>query len=1036
MKKLLAILILSIAALSVISARADERFGKNKVQYKNFDWKYIESPHFDVYFDEGSYYLAKFTALEAEKSLKSIQKTLNYRVDHRIIIVVYDSHNEFQQTNVISMYMPEGVGGVTEMLKNRVVVPFQGNYSQLGHVIHHELGHAVFNHMFYGGTFQSSINTRGGLQLPLWMNEGFCEYESLEGMNAQTDMFMRDLTISEYLPPLERLYGYLAYRGGQTFYAYVADKYGEARVGDLLNRLRINRTLEAAFRSTFSMSYKDFSEQWQKDMKKRYWTDLDIFEMLEDFSTPVTDHEEERNFYNSSPAISPNGEKVAFIADDNGIFKVFIQEIDDKESREELVSSARSQDFEDLNLLTPGISWNPNGTRLAISAKSGGTDAIYIVDVDDGDYEKLDIELNAISSVVWSPDGKKLAYIGSKNQQSDIFSYDLESEDVKNITNDIFSDLYPVWSPDSKQIYFISDRGENIDGNFTKDNTDMWNYDYDRSDVFTVFVESGKIERLTFDPAYEKLSLAVSSDNSKLFYVSDKNGISNIYEMDLATLESVPKTNSISGITQISLSPDDSKLLFTAQNKVGYDIYLIRFPLERNLEIDELPLTKFRKQWMEENELIEETVEIEDESEYENTQELVGYGSFDIDFSDQEVVGSNIDATEADELLAREAIKGEEFTDTAFVVKDYKLKFTPDIVMGNPGYSTYWGFQGVTQMLFSDILGDHQIFLQANLLLDLRNSSFFFAYNYLPDIIDYQFNAYQSAGYVYSYDTPDQTTTSLFRFRNWGAAVFASYPFDMFNRVEWGLSWLNVSKENIYNRDDVLSRSLFVPEARYVHDDVLYGMYGPAKGTRMMVGFKGTPKLNDDGIGFMSVKTDIRHYFHFNDYLHLALRGTAGASFGPNPQNFFLGGIENWFNPDYFQNQLPFNDPVDFAFMEFIMPMRGFSVSEQKGSKFFLTNVELRFPLFRALLAGPVPILFQSIQGALFMDVGGAFDNSFKSVIRNEEGQKIRNDLLMSAGIGVRTNLFGLPVKMDVAWVNEFHTWSKPKYLFSLGYDF
>jgi len=143
-------------------------------------------------------------------------------------------------------------------------------------------------------------------------------------------------------------------------------------------------------------------------MKKYFWTDLTTFEDPDNFATPLTDHKKNFNFYNSSPAISPNGDKMAYIADKDGVFRVFIRSIENKEKVEELVSSFRHQDFEQLNLLTPGISWNPKGTELAISAKAGGEDAIFLVNVKSGDYEKVKFGFKSISSVAWSPDGTSL----------------------------------------------------------------------------------------------------------------------------------------------------------------------------------------------------------------------------------------------------------------------------------------------------------------------------------------------------------------------------------------------------------------------------------------------------------------------------------------------------------------------------------------------------------------------------------------------------------------------------------------------------
>jgi len=145
-----ALLLLSVAQAN---AQDEENFGQNKVQYRKFDWYFIQSKHFDIYFYPEEYYLAEFTASAAESAYTSISRDFHYDIVNRVPIIVYQSHNDWQQTNVVSEYLEEGVGGVTELFKNRVVVPFEGSYKLFRHVIHHELVHAVLNDMFYGDLF-------------------------------------------------------------------------------------------------------------------------------------------------------------------------------------------------------------------------------------------------------------------------------------------------------------------------------------------------------------------------------------------------------------------------------------------------------------------------------------------------------------------------------------------------------------------------------------------------------------------------------------------------------------------------------------------------------------------------------------------------------------------------------------------------------------------------------------------------------------------------------------------------------------------
>lgn len=857
---------------------AYSQFGKNRVQYQEFDWKYIETKHFDVYFHQGGEYLAKFTAIDTERALISIEENLKYDLKRRITFLVFNSHNQFQQNNIINAFLSENIGGVTQLFKNRIVIPFQGSYSQFRHVIHHELVHGVINDLFHGGTLQSSIQNRG-YSIPGWLNEGLCEYLSNFGMDTKTDMFMRDVTMSEDLPELQRIRGYAQYRVGQTFYWYIADKYGEEKVADFINRLYIHKNLEIAFKSSFDMTLEEFNEMWERDIKRIYLPDLSIFKSLPEISNRITNRKKLNNFYNSGPAISPNGKKMAFISEERGIFVIAVMDNIEKNNEiRTLTSSFRRQDFEDLNMLAPGISWNPDGTKLAISAKAGGQDAVFITDATTGAYDKLTWGIKSIQSVQWSPDGEKLIFVGSQNEQSDLFMYNFTSKELTKVTDDVFSDESPKWSPDSKSVYFISDRGDKTNARVSSNKLDMWDFNYNGKEVYKIEIGSDVAERITFDEQNHKSSIAVSSDEKKLLIVSDKNGIGNLYEINLVSGKSRPLTNSLQEITQISLSRDDSKVLFGTQIDGGYDIFEIDYPFDRKLEMEELPLTQYKKSIFKRDSLIKAIANIDNDSLFEDEDDqLISYGDYNIDFENQELVKPNEkvqNVTETkDTTISRD-----------FRIKDYVIKFTPDLVLANPGYSTFFGPQGSTQMLFSDELGNHQLYFSANFLIDLRNSNFFGAYSYLTGIIDYQFSAFQYAGFA------ARSFGSLERFRSYGASISSQYPFDLFNRAELNLTFYNLSKAEIgLVGIPEVTRTLVVPEFKYVHDDVLLGLYGPSEGTRYNFRALMSPKIFDDGLNFYTFETDIRSYHPVTDFMGFAFKFTGGASFGTNAQNFYLG---------------------------------------------------------------------------------------------------------------------------------------------------
>ncbi len=998
------------------------QFGKNKMQYQDFHWKYIQTPHFDIYFHDDSRILANFTAQVAENALSSIQKTLRYKISRRIPIIVYNSHNQFQQTNVINMFLPRGIGGVTELFKNRVVVPFQGDYEQFRHVIHHELVHGVINEMFYGGTFQSAISRGNLVEIPIWMNEGLCEWESIGGLDILTDVFIRDLILSENLPDLRYLDGYLAYRGGQAFWWYVSEKYGAYKISELLTKLRSTGSLENAFKSTFNTKFEDFSEEWRLYLKKYYYPDIEKFQYPSDFAIRLTNHQKEGNFYNTSPAFSPNTNKVAYISDRDGLFSLFLMDLDKDNKTEELVRSFRQQDFEELNVLTPGISWSPDGMFLAVSAKFRGEDVIYIVDVATKKYQKIKLGFNQLTTVSWSPNGEEIVFSATSFDKTDLNIYNMKSKQIKRLMEDYFYDEYPVWSPDGTKIYFISDREDNVNTVEAKEVL-PWKIASGSRDIFEYDLKSKSIRRLTFSPKFAKTSLAVDREGRNLFFISDENGIGNIYRLDLSSLQITPVTNSLSNITHISISSATNDIVFSALSNGGFDLFLLKSTQVEKNKFDSLPKTKLRiSTLLNDIEIAKDDENIVRDAVVE-AQDTVSYGGFFVDFSRQSMVKPSQDVSMVESEFRKFSL------DTLLIDYEYKIKFTPDIILGNPSYNSFWGYQGIAQMLFSDILGDHQIYLEANLWVDLKNSNFFVQYSYLPNIIDYNFYAYHSSLFFFAYYN---NSYDWYRLRNYGVGVNASYPMSMFRRIEFNLNFFNALRENTTNPyEPTLSRTILFPELRYVYDDVLYGSFAPVRGTRYYVEFKALPKLFSSSINFYTLKFDFRRYFDFGYFLKFAFRGTGAKSFGPDAQKFFLGGTENWINYSIKNDRLIFENPEDFAFMELITPLRGWSYAEIVGTQYFATNWEFRFPLFTALLPGPVPILFNDILGVAFFDLGGAWSGDLKDFKAT-----IPNHLLMSAGVGARAWILGLPIKLDIAWRNEIHNWSKPFYIVSINYDF
>ncbi|MGH1363444.1 MAG: peptidase MA family metallohydrolase [Calditrichia bacterium] len=1023
-----ALLLPLLALLMIIGTQSAMGFGKNKVQYKNFEWYYIQSKHFDVYFYDGGQEIAEFTAEIAEEAYQQINRDWRYEIKERIVFIVYNSHNDWQQTNVVISYLEEGVGGVTELYKNRIVVPFEGSYEQFRHVIHHELVHAVMNDMIYGGSVQSLI-VGEVTPVQLWFAEGLAEFQS-EGWNPRLDMVVRDATLNGYMPSLVGLNYALPYQGGASVFRYIAHTYGRSKIGELLQKMRGKVQFERVLKSALGVGYEEFTERWHRYLRKQYWPEISDRKEPSEISKQLTFHRKIPNFLNVSPAISPNGDKIAFISDRNGYQNIYLMSAIDGKILKTLVKGNRSESFEELHFLRPGISFSPDGKKIVFSAKAGPKDAIYIVDIKSGDIETFKLDLDGAFTTSWSPDGSSIAFIGNKDERSDVFTLNLKSAEVMRHTNDVFTDDNPSWSSDGRYLTFVSDRKDYVSDADLPEDFNMAKFDYTR-DVYTIELETGQITRIT-DTPWEENNPKYAPGDESIAYISESNGISNLFLHDLAADSASAVTNIISGILQIDWDRSANKMVYVSFSNGGYDIFLMNNPLE--LKAQELSNTQFV------NEMRSEKLPVyarlwKPESDDSLSAENLGDAQV-ADYSNY--VFNRYRAKKQEEKTEQVELAENTYQDTEgnYKIRKYKLKFSPDIVTGNAGYNTFFGFSGYTTFAFSDLLGDHKAFLNINLVSDLKNSDLSLLYLYLKRRISYGVGGYHLAWLFNS-------GGELVRYRNYGANFLAAYPFSRFKRMEFDVNWYNVSREEITSEREDQRVSTILPTASLVHDNVLWGYTGPADGTRYALSLTASPKYESNSREFTTLSLDYRKYMMLNRDYGFAMRFSGGASAGEDPQLFFLGGIDNWIN---FKSRggLRTNDIGDVFFSRFVTPLRGAYFYEQIGTRYSLANMEFRFPLIQFLGLGFPPVRFFNIRGTMFYDIGTTWNrgdswytanSSWRGTEINEFGNRVFKNVSSGYGVGARVYFLYFLLRIDVAWNYNLNRSSKPIWYFSLGGD-
>jgi len=1029
------------------------QFGQNIVQYDDFTWNFIQSKHFDIYYAENGRSHAEFTAEEAESAYLKISDRLNWNLKNRVSIIIYNSHNDFQQTNVVDSYMFEGIGGVTELYKNRIVIPFDASNQEFKHVIHHELVHAIINDSVYGGSLRNMIASSIKVQIPMWMNEGLAEYLS-SGWDTNSEMWIRDLAINGgEFPQIRQLTGYMAYRGGQSVWNFITEKWGEESIAEIFYQLKKSNNIETGFKRALGVDFKKLNEQWHQYLKEEYWPDVVNRKNIPNFARQLTDHEKLENTYNVAPAISPDGSRIAIFSNKSGPMAIYIISAEDGRFIKKIVQGERNSEFEELHILKPGITWSEDSKKVAFAAKSGKSDALFIIDLKSGEKIKHRLNMEGIFRPAWRPGKNEIAFIGNNGKSSDIYLFNIDSEKLTNLTKDWFTDDQISWIPDGSAILFISDRDNVLDTEITNKPE---NHRFNQTDIYKLNIDSGLITRIT-DTPFNETYPCISNDRNYLAFISDESGINNIYlYSDIQSRNSYndPQviTNVLTGITQLSWNGDDTQLIFTGFYNKGYDIYTFDNPIqkiEENVQVSPAA-------W---------TLKYEEPDLLRNDELRKGKTFFSSD-KYKNYIFSGFDATE-ENLSLPEIVE----LDTSVVYDStglfrthlYKTRFTLDFAQAYYAFDTRYGGQGMAYFLFSDILGDHKLQLGTEMVVDLQRSDYFLLYRLLPYKIDWNFAFYHLA-YQYNLFTSNNYLTDILLYQNIGSNISVSKPISRFNRIDGGLDLNHIIKSNIstiydefnqpYDQEisHISSFTTLIPSIKYTWDNALWSYTHPTGGFRYFLKYRTSPGINEKSLKFHSVTMDGRNYFRLFNGISIASRIFAGTNWGSDSQKFRLGGVPWLFSSDRYSERFYGGENApsveELYFSEYVMPLRGVQISNKFGQNVFLANLELRLPFL--IYYFPAIKYLGQINGVLFTDIGATWDSDYlkfwdecnwkstNSSTKCDEISQQRTGWLMSYGFGPRFIFLGMPWQLDYAWQYNPHkgTISERQWYLTIGLDF
>ena len=1032
------------------SAQA-QYFGRNKVRYDDFDFKILETEHFDIYYYEGVEQASRDVARMAERWYDRLSAILGHEFDERKSIILYADDADFRQTNITNI--GEGTQGVTEGLRQRVVLPVAGTYAETDHVLGHELVH-----QFQYDIAQSSGRFAQFVRLPLFLIEGLAEYLSVGREDALTAMWMRDAVLRDDFPTLGQLQtsaGYNEYQYGQPFWAYVGGTYGDEAAVRLF-RTALDMPIDSAIVTVTGLDPDSLSLQWRAALRDqllpatagrtvpqpprtlseleqiaenrerrrqdraqgkrvrrpRFLAYPDSFAVMN--GTRLLAQERDTGSMNIAPQLSPSGKYVAYLSEKDlfGI-DLFLADAETGEVISKLEEVGTDPHTDALRFIASAGTWSPDGTRFAYVVFAGGDNEIAVLDVERRDVvRRIAVEgLGAIKDPSWSPDGSQIAFAGVKGGVTDLYLVDVtgpSSGQVRQLTNDRFADLQPSWSPDGRQLAFATDRGPGTDFDrltFAPMRLALYTFPDDE-------LAAGEIEVLSLFPGAKHINPAWSPDGRSLYFISDHGGFNDVYRRDQETGALYQVTNLATGISGISdLSPALS--VSSGTGSLAYSVFEgQRYSVYRLAE---------------------------DEATGQPVSEQVVFEGADLLPPGDAQARSRVTGYLAD---ARSGLPAT----PEFPERSYRSKLSLDYVSqpqigatyNNPYSGGGLGAQGGIFLLFSDQLSDNRlgVTVQANgsfkdiggqavYLNQTRRLNYGAAVGHIPYL----------QPFIGPPQSPGLAFTRFYR-RTYvsQASLISAYPLNQSQRFEFDGGYTRYGYDLEYDSflvngqfaqydgrrpvsDEQLAQlraqgfnlrtdplHLGQAGAAFVGDYSYFGFASPINGSRYRFGVDGTVGT----FSFATVTADYRKYLMARPgFLPSRVPVTLAARVLHYGRYFGDAEQDNVLYPIY----LGYGSLVrGYTFGSFETD-DGYRQFEGRllGSRIGLASAEVRVPVLGTSQFGLIPFPYLPTELTLFGDAGVAWgrDTNPQGIVGAPDGTLGRAQPVFSAGISTRVNLLG-----------------------------
>ena len=1066
-------------------------FGKNRIQYQTFHWTYFDFERFRVYLYEGGQEIARYAATSVNKQLPIMEKRLDFQLDDKIEVIVYNNQNDFKQSNIgLSSEENGNIGGVTRIIGDKIFIYFTGSHAELDRQIRAAIAELMIDKMMYGGRTRDVVKNSTLLVLPDWFKNGLISYMA-EGWTTSIDNKLMDAIQHDRIYKFNRLVGNDATIAGHALWYYVADTYGEAVIPSLLYMTKVSRTPNNAFIYVLGTSIESMTYEFVNIFSKRYAEFKDTTRKNPTTPSVLIKQKKSRHYYELK--VSPDGQKIIYTTSKLGQQKVWLNTIGKKKNKRLLKLYPKLERLEDNSY--PLLGWHPNNSIISMIYEKKNVLKIHTYDSETKEKFKRPITgFEKIMSYSFSHDGKRIVMSAVKKGkgQSDIFIFSLNNGGIEQITNDAWDDHNPVFVDNSKGILFESNR---IHDTIKANEDAKLNFKFSRNnDIFfyNTQTKSTILNRVTNTPEINETK-SQEYNNGIISFLSDSNGIYNRYvgvlDSTISFVDTIEHYRYFYKTTAITNYEKNIQEHHINQTFTSFAEIIVENNKEKLMvsslinEFNTSPSLKNKNTWFRDkpsyyisnpdkieivNPLrVEESVTPQNKDTTSKTNQGIDFENYDIRGTRKkdDPVKPKIQNDSAQATVNPQKIKSNANNELRFPIQqNYFTNFRTDQVVTQLDNSflgtNYQRFTGGSSPIYlnpglnalfkiglSDLFEDKRIVAGFRISGSLDNEYLLSWENRIHQIDRQLVLHRQSFLKVNGFDgaLKVQTHDARYSFKlpfNEVSAIKFSLMLRNDRTVFASIGDISLPKQSVY--DNYAGSKL-----EYIFDNTRKRGLNLYNGTRFKLWSEYSRLIKNDRHDLFTFGFDFRNYQKIHRDLIWCNRFAGANSLGTDRLIYYLGGIDNWLNPQFDQT-INIVKPEQYQFQTLATNIRGFKQNTRNGNNFLVWNSELRFPIFRYLMNRPIKSDFiYNFQIVGFGDVGMAWygkDPYSEENVLNKNtffGNPItitiytqKEPIVGGYGLGLRSRLLGYFVRVDFAWGVDAKKVQKGITYLSLSTDF